>query len=50
MTGKVIKGRSVGGSRGMRRGERGVEEGVCMVVLLVDVVDSNVIPPLCFDI
>lgn len=50
MTGKVIKGGSVGGSRGMRREQRGVEEGVCMVVLLVDVVDGNVILLLCFDI
>lgn len=40
----------MGGSKGMRRDERVVGEGVCMVVLLVDVVDGNVIPPLCFDI
>lgn len=50
MTGKVIKGGSVGEYRGMRREERAVEEGVYMVVLLADVVDGNVIPPLCFDI
>lgn len=50
MTGKVIKGGSVGGSRGMRRDKKGAGEGVCMVALLVDVVDGNVIPPLCFDI
>lgn len=42
----MIKGGSVGGSMGMR----GEEEGVCTVVLLVDIVDGNVIPPLCFDI
>lgn len=48
VTGKVIKGGSVGGSGTLRK-ERGVEEGVCTLLLLVDVTDGNVIPLLCFD-
>ena len=40
----------MGGSRGMGREERGLEEGLSMAVLLVDVVDGNVILSLCFDI
>lgn len=50
VTGKVIKGASVGGSRGMRGEESGTKEGVFTVVLLVDIIDGNAMPPLCFDI